>query len=119
MRVKPIMIAAATASLAACAIPDDRANPDDVILLSDRLTVIFSNGEQCHVEEVSKRLIGDFPSCPVNARYEISFIAPDYFGNRYTEPYADVTITTADGRETLFKTPHSRDPDYMKATNFD
>ncbi|WBU57266.1 hypothetical protein [Paracoccus sediminicola] len=110
MALKSILTAAlAAAALTGCAIPNARAVPDDVRLLNDRLSVTFSNGVQCHVENVSQRMSGALPDCPVAASYDLRGARDSYFGNRITEPYADVAITTADGRVTAIKTPESRD----------
>ncbi|MFV0409817.1 MAG: hypothetical protein ACK5LJ_09030 [Paracoccus sp. (in: a-proteobacteria)] len=111
MSAKTIIAATlAVASLAACASapvnPD--VPPDQALLLSDRLTVIFMNGVQCRVENVAQHLSGELEGCPVPAHYEIRMQQPGHFGNGVAEPYADIIITQPSGRRTLIKKPDSR-----------
>ncbi|MFD1794498.1 hypothetical protein FQV27_07580 [Paracoccus aurantiacus] len=112
MALKQLLAAcAATASLSACAIPASQAVPDEIFLLNDRLTVIFSNGVQCRVEEISQNLAGDLSGCPVPAQYRVTIDRPSYLGNVVTEPYAEVSLTTSDGKTYQFKRPRLRQDD--------
>ena len=98
----------ATALLGGCAIAPENAAPDKVFLLNNRLTVIFSNGMTCRVENISDRLSGEMTGCAVPARYEIMMDRPGYFPDSLTEPYADVYIIKPSGHVTRFKKPDSR-----------
>ncbi|MFV0293342.1 MAG: hypothetical protein ACK5II_09050 [Paracoccus sp. (in: a-proteobacteria)] len=109
MVLKQILVAGiAVSTLAGCAIPNDQAVPDDVILIGNRLTVIFSNGMQCHANNVTGSVTGTFTDCPVPARYDVMMQSSGYFGNGVAEPHADILVTMPDGREKLLKTPESR-----------
>ena len=81
---------------------------DRVFLLNDRLTVIFSNGMQCRVDNISQRLSGEMTGCPVSARYDILMDRPGYFPDTITEPYADIYIIKPDGFVKRFEKPDSR-----------
>ncbi len=109
MHLKHMLAAGlATAVLGGCAMTPDMAAPDDVFFLNNRLTVIFSNGMQCRAGRVAQNLSGEFPGCPVASRYEVKNYRQSYFGDSLTEPYADVTITKANGYSKEFKFPRSR-----------
>lgn len=109
MALKHLLAAGlATAVLGGCAIAPENAAPDQVFLLNNRLTVIFSNGMQCRVENISDHLSGEMTGCPVPARYDILMDRPGYFPNSITEPYADVYIIKPSGHVTRFKKPDSR-----------
>lgn len=59
MALKSVLAAGlVTAVLGGCAIAPENAAPDKVFLLSNHLTVIFSNGMQCRVENISQHLSG-------------------------------------------------------------
>ncbi|MBA4490476.1 hypothetical protein [Paracoccus sp. S1E-3] len=96
------------AALGGCAITPENAVADRVFLLNDRLTVIFSNGMQCRVGNVSQRPSGDMTGCPVPARYDIQMDRPGYFPDSLTEPYADIYIIKPDGYVKRFQKPDSR-----------
>ena len=109
MALKSVLAAGlATALLGGCAITPQDAAPDKVFLLSNRLTVIFSNGMQCRVENISEHLSGELTNCPVPAQYEVLMDRPGYFPDSISEPYADIYITKPNGYVTRFKKPDSR-----------
>ena len=109
MALKSVLAAGlVTAVLGGCAIAPENAAPDKVFLLSNHLTVIFSNGMQCRVENISQHLSGELTNCPVPARYEVLMDRPGYFGDSLTEPYADIYIIKPNGYVTRFKKPDSR-----------
>lgn len=109
MALKSVLAAGlAAAVLGGCAITPENATPDKVFLLSDRLTVIFSNGMQCRVENISQHLSGEMTGCPVPTRYEVLMDRPGYFPDSLTEPYADIYISRPGGYVTQFKKPNSR-----------
>lgn len=94
-------------ALGACAIPNDKAVPDDVIFVGNQLTLYFSNGMVCRSQNVTASSSGTFTDCPLPVRYDV-VMAPGHFGTGLTEPYANITVTMPDGRSTLLKTPESR-----------
>ena len=109
MALKPMIVAGLSAAvLAGCAIAPENAAPDKVFLLNNRLTVIFSNGMQCRVENISERLSGEMTGCPVPARYDILMDRPGYFPDTITEPYADVYIIKPSGHVKKFEKPDSQ-----------
>lgn len=119
MALKPILAATlATATLGACAITPEQAVPDDIFLLQNHLTVIFSNGMQCRVENITQNPVGTIPNCPVPAQYSVDFLGKSHFGDMLTEPYADVTITKPSGIDYEFKRPRPRDPRWRMMNDF-
>lgn len=109
MALKQMIVAGLSAAvLGGCAIAPENAAPDKVFLLNNRLTVIFSNGMQCRVENISERLSGEMTGCPVPARYDILMDRPGYFPDTITEPYADVYIIKPSGHVKKFEKPDSR-----------
>ena len=109
MSVKQVVIAGiATAALSACAIPNERAVPDDVNLIGGRLTVLFSNGMQCRADNIAGSTSGVFADCPVPVRYDVTMKSRGHLIAGLFEPYADVLVTMPDGRSKLLKTPESR-----------
>ena len=109
MALKQMIVAGLSAAvLGGCAIAPENAAPDKVFLLNNRLTVIFSNGMQCRVENISERLSGEMTGCPVPARYDILMDRPGYFPDTITEPYAYVYIIKPSGHVKKFEKPDSR-----------
>lgn len=98
----------AAATLAGCAISDEQAVPDDVVFTGNRLKVYFSNGMECHSDNIRGSASGSFTSCPLPVRYDVVMHSRDHLGIGLTEPYADIVVTMPDGRQKLLKTPESR-----------
>ncbi|TKW65846.1 MAG: hypothetical protein DI616_13310 [Paracoccus denitrificans] len=98
----------AAAALAGCAIPNERAVPDEVTFVGSRLSVYFSNGMQCHSDGVVGSASGSFDRCPIPARYDVTIHSGTLLPAGLAEPFADIVVTMPDGRWKLFKTPESR-----------
>lgn len=98
----------AVAALAGCAIPNERAVPDDVTFVGSRLSVYFSNGMSCHGDGIVGSVSGSFDHCPISARYDVTIHSGTLLPAGLAEPFADIVVTMPDGRSKLFKTPASR-----------
>jgi hypothetical protein len=96
--------------LTACAVPST-PRPEAISLGGDRLVARFPNGVSCRATVPLDGGAGRFEDCPHEATWEVEIIRRNWLEpllGAAVAPYARITITGADGRETLFRTPPLR-----------
>lgn len=113
MRIAPLF---ALATLSACAALHGPARPDAAWLSPDQLTVRFTDGSTCRAAIAVTGAEGQFVGCG-QASYAVTVTAQNPLGKLASglfSPYGDIRITTADGVETRFLSPTSREPAFQK-----
>lgn len=103
--------------LAGCAVPSGGAGPAEARLSQDRLTLVLSDGTTCRADWRSAPT-GRFETCGTGFDYEVREVAnPNLLRQIWVEltraisaegavpPLAEVVITDAAGRKTVFASP--------------
>lgn len=105
----PLLAALALSACASLAVP--APNPERISLLSDRLTVHFTDGTRC-TADVAAAPSGNLAGCAVAMDYDVAVHHPIWVpgAEAMMEPYATVTLTRrADGRRFTWQTPRGGD----------
>ena len=98
-------------ALSACAAPPPQPNPARIDLLSDRLTVHFSDGSRCSAD-IAAAPSGRLPGCAVAMDYSVQIRHKIHVpgAEALIEPYATVRLTRpSDGRVFDWATPEGGD----------